>query len=1210
MANECLKRTPTSSGNRKKWTWAGWVKINKDFGSSSYNTVWSVAAGTSANNSDRFHLYHYSDGRWVTTGTSGFSAVFTGPGGSAAHSRDPGSWIHICLSVDTTESNLIKDKYQRFWVNGVEYNYDDAGNIADNANLAINGPYEHIIGRRDNTSLRSFDGHMSDLYLVDGQALTPDVFGFYKDGDGYMSSGTRRATDFKPGQWSPRLPKSIKHTINRSGGFGANGFYLPMNDSSNPGADFHCDPNSIITLKGEDLPQPRNGAPTTSDAYVSQLRTDPYAANLVLAVPGISTATGANLISNGNFDSSNLSDWTVTNNTQSWNNGQLQINRSGGTGATSYQTFTTVAGQRYTVSGTVNSSGSRGDIFIDNGSGLGGSTLLVLSGTAGEITTLTGSFTASSTTSTLALSVDNSGTTIYVDNIVVKQEDAPRDYSADIKGSGSNKTLTVNGNAGVGYELGGYYGSAMTFDGTGDNITMSGTSDFNFGTNDFTIESWVYPTAFSGTHQIISCAVNNENWQLMRHSSGVLRWNSRGTNDGSTSAYNAGIDIPLNQWSHVAVCLDGTQLSLYMNGVCVGTFAGYASNLNFDGSPCFGAWDADKQFENWTGFMSDMKIYKGVAKYKGGFDVPKPYTPVGIESWRQVSDTCKNNFCIINSNASSGKYGLAEGNLSFTSTTTNWTGFMQGTLGFSTGKWYWETRADVDTDYHHLGIIGTTNTHHDIADTYVYAMSYQSDGRLYAENNNTSPFATNKTNLNDGDIFQIAVDMDNKKMWFGVNGNWIDSGNPSAGTGENYNSTVGFNYEHYVPFYDAYGTAGLTANFGQNPTFGGCRTAGTNTDDNGRGLFAYDVPTGFLALCDDNFPAPAIPDPGKHFKAVLWTGDGNAGRSITGVGFKPDLIWIKDRGDTSSNSLFDSVRGPGIWLGSNSTSGEQTAFINVYNPSFDNDGFSVGTDGAVNGSGSPYVAWCWKAGGNKNTFNIDDVGYASASAAGLDGGTISPIGASVSTETGFSILTYQGNGTAGANIAHGLSKAPELMIHKSRDQSRNWYTITTAVDGSPDYLYLNLPNEANDSAVTAPTSSLMYFTSSVESNKLNEDYIVYCWHSVENFSKVGTYLGNGDPDGSFVYCGFKPAWVMVKRVTTGGSEGWPIYDSSRGPTNPNPKGIYANSNGGDNDASGRYKDFLSNGFKIRGTSGEQNTDNVRYLYVAFAESPFQTANAK
>ena len=184
------------------------------------------------------------------------------------------------------------------------------------------------------------------------------------------------------------------------------------------------------------------------------------------------------------------------------------------------------------------------------------------------------------------------------------------------------------------------------------------------------------------------------------------------------------------------------------------------------------------------------------------------------------------------------------------------------------------------------------------------------------------------------------------------------------------------------------------------------------------------------------------------------------------------------------------------------------------------------------------------------------------------------------------------------------------MIHKSRDQSKAWYTITTVIDGSADYLYLSSAVPADNSAVTLPTDDLMYFTSSNESNFNNEDYVVHCFHSVEGFSKIGTYIGSGTDDGPMIVCGFKPAWLMVKRVTTGGNEGWPIYDNVRGSINPNAKGIYANANGGDNDASGRYKDFLSNGFKIRGTSGEQNTDGVVYLYMAFAESPFLTANAK
>ena len=196
--------------------------------------MWSVAAGTSGDNSDRFHLYHIS-GKWNVTGTSSFAPIFTGPGGDEVFARDPGAWMHICLSVDTTGSNLVKDKYQRFWVNGIEYNYDDLGNIADSADLAINRrDYEHYIGTRNSSAQRSYDGQMFDLYLVDGRT-TPDVFGFYKEGKGYQSSGTPDANDFRPGQWSPHSPRKIKSDIERRGGFGVNGFYLPMNDSSNPG---------------------------------------------------------------------------------------------------------------------------------------------------------------------------------------------------------------------------------------------------------------------------------------------------------------------------------------------------------------------------------------------------------------------------------------------------------------------------------------------------------------------------------------------------------------------------------------------------------------------------------------------------------------------------------------------------------------------------------------------------------------------------------------------------------------------------------------------------------------------------------------------------------------------------------------------------------------------------------------------------------------
>ena len=201
--------------------------------------------------------------------------------------------------------------------------------------------------------------------MVDGQALTPDVFGFNKDGNGYVSVGSTQATDFRPGQWVPKSPRTIKSEINRRGGFGVNGFYLPMNDSSNFGADFHMTPDTIIKLKGEDLPQPRNGLPTTSDNYVSQLRSDPYAANLVLAVPGVNTQpTGSELITNGTFDS-NVSGWTVTDTGTivRQSDGTAKVTR-GSSAEVVYQDITTVVGTTYELSVDITDiGGSHGQVY-------------------------------------------------------------------------------------------------------------------------------------------------------------------------------------------------------------------------------------------------------------------------------------------------------------------------------------------------------------------------------------------------------------------------------------------------------------------------------------------------------------------------------------------------------------------------------------------------------------------------------------------------------------------------------------------------------------------------------------------------------------------------------------------------------------------------------------------------------------------------------
>jgi hypothetical protein len=221
---------------------------------------------------------------------------------------------------------------------------------------------------------------------------------------------------------------------------------------------------------------------------------------------------------------------------------------------------------------------------------------------------------------------------------------------------------------------------------------------------------------------------------------------------------------------------------------------------------------------------------------------------------------------------------------------------------------------------------------------------------------------------------------------------------------------------------------------------------------------------------------------------------------------------------------------------------------------------------------------------------------------------------SANQTAGFSIVSYTGNGTDNATVGHGLGKVPDMIIAKNRTKTVDWGIWHSSLTSGQVLRFSSVEAQTPATAYFQDelnTSSLFGLGTNDETNEGDGDtYIAYCWAEIEGYSKFGSYTGNGSADGPFVYCGFKPAWVMVKRTTTGGSEGWTIFDSSRGPSNPNPKQIYANSSIAEGDASGRYKDFVSNGFKVRGTSGEQNTSEVTYIFMAFAESPFQTANAK
>jgi hypothetical protein len=336
-----------------------------------------------------------------------------------------------------------------------------------------------------------------------------------------------------------------------------------------------------------------------------------------------------------------------------------------------------------------------------------------------------------------------------------------------------------------------------------------------------------------------------------------------------------------------------------------------------------------------------------------------------------------------------------------------------------------------------------------------------------------------------------------------------------------------------------------------------------------------------------------IDNPELYFQTKLYTGNGST-QSITLDGdtdMQPDWVWIKNRSSVTNHEVADSVRGVNKLLKPNDTDAEQSLTTKI--TSFDSDGFGVGTDANVNGSGNSLVAWNWKAG---TSFTND------ASATGI--GTIDSTG-SVNTDAGFSVISYTGNGSGGATVAHGLGSVPYMYIVKRRNSTGNWHTYHVS-NGANGEIRLNLSEAFFTTDIwqdTAPTSSVFSLGSSIDVNASGGTYIGYIFSEVKGYSKFGSYTGNGNADGTFVYTGFKPAFVMAKKSSTTSS--WGIFDNKRTPYNVMDLRLLANTSGADDQSSDNNIDFLSNGFKFRSSAGWNAS--ATYIYMAFAENPFVTS---
>jgi hypothetical protein len=364
-----------------------------------------------------------------------------------------------------------------------------------------------------------------------------------------------------------------------------------------------------------------------------------------------------------------------------------------------------------------------------------------------------------------------------------------------------------------------------------------------------------------------------------------------------------------------------------------------------------------------------------------------------------------------------------------------------------------------------------------------------------------------------------------------------------------------------------------TFNFGQRP-------------------FTYTPPTGFKALHTGNLPTPtgAALEPKKHFDVVLHTGTGVA-RSVTGAQFQPDLVWVKARSTAFSHKLYDSVRGAAKELNSDLTAAESTDAAQL--TSFNSGGFSVGTGLGVNQNTSTFADWLWKAGGAAVTNNA--------------GSITSQV--SANTAAGFSIVTYTGTG-ASATVGHGLGVAPKMVIVKGRGNSVSWAIYHQNLIGTPGQVWIPFDTSATLTASTvwnntAPTSSLFSIGTASNTNVNTVQFVAYCFAEIPGYSKIGSYTG-GDANPRFVYCGFKPRWVLIKR--SNGVENWYIYDSSRDQYNQMRTVLEPNLTNAD--GTGDIVDFVANGFVLRSNSVATNSSTDTYIFMAISEANFKYANAR
>ncbi len=713
--------------------------------------------------------------------------------------------------------------------------------------------------------------------------------------------------------------------------------------------------------------------------------------------------------------------------------------------------------------------------------------------------------------------------------------------------------------------------------------------------------------------------------------------------DGSSLTNSASYLRDTNTWYHIVMKMNSGAAYTYINGAIAHNGIGGFSLNTGGNSTRIGRYPSDHEFE---GYLADIHLVDGQALDPTAFAYtesqtgtwrPKKYTGTygtsgfhlefkdnssvaafGKDTSGNGNDLTSTNFLISDNvpdsptnnftlcSRSNGMTGVTNAGLrfqSFNDSSGAQVAVQSDRTIPNTGTWYWEIRWLGNSFTRYWGITRRLNNHTGVYwdnSGGVFYNYYNGTAHRQTGGSSTQVFSGGFTGYNDGvvRILGMTVDMDQMVAKFYQNNSFVCSVSipelPNDGKSDYVFSWVSSNGGSSSSLNDRF-------NFGQDSSFLGAVTNQYKTDANGIGDFYYTPPDNALALCSQNTPpnltsTKSIVRPQKHFDTLFYVGN-NGTRKVTGLEFKPDLVWIKNRSTTSDHLLTDSVRGL-TNIRSNTNSAEQSNG-SIHLQSFNHDGFTVaGTGSNSNSNSHDFIAWCWKAGG--------------AAVSNSDGTITSQV--SANQEAGFSIVKWTGSG-ADASIGHGLGKKPHVLFVKNLSASDNWKIWFKGVTTDDSYSFQLDTNGANysgsDKWYNQPngndtTTTTFGVSNDGATNRSGQSFVAYCWAEIPGYSKFGVYQGNGqNGNNSFVDCGFEPACVIFK--THNATDDWGIFDNKRvdsDPPNPlkrflYPNGNYAEWQGGTND----HMDFYSTGFKVQNPGGMIGASGRQYIYMAFASKP-------